>query len=119
MIGNSGSNMGSVGAVLLMLISDAGASILNDFPRAAQQFAVESGGPALRLTPTLRKKGNIYKNFISRQLAFSGWIGSQVPSESIFIVRNSMDVIYLLILVALYCATYALVWAFERLGRTP
>src|SRR5258708_12255930 len=100
MIGNSGSNMGSVGAVLLMLISDAGASILHDFPRAAQQFAVESGGPALRLTPTLRKKGNIYKNFISRQLAFSGWIVSHVPTHSIFILTNSMHVIHFLIPVA-------------------
>jgi hypothetical protein len=39
MIGKSGSNMGSVGAVLLMLISDAVASILHDFRRAAQQSA--------------------------------------------------------------------------------
>ena len=30
-----------------------------------------------------------------------------------------MDAIYLLILAALYGATHALVWAFERLGRTP
>jgi hypothetical protein len=73
------------------------AHILHDFP------------------PALRKKEKIYKNFISLQLAFSGWIGP----ESIFIVRNSMDAIYLLILVALYGATHALVWALERLGKTP
>jgi hypothetical protein len=29
-----------------------------------------------------------------------------------------MDAIYLLILAALYGATHALVWAFERLGKT-
>jgi hypothetical protein len=29
-----------------------------------------------------------------------------------------MDAIYLLILVVLYAATNALVWAFERLGKT-
>jgi hypothetical protein len=48
MIGKSGSNMGSVGAVLLMLISDAGLSILHDFRRAAQQSA--------RPTPALCKR---------------------------------------------------------------
>jgi hypothetical protein len=37
MIGKSGSNMGSVGAVLVMQISDTGASIVHDFPLAAQQ----------------------------------------------------------------------------------
>jgi hypothetical protein len=30
-----------------------------------------------------------------------------------------MDAIYLLILVVLYGATHALVWAFERLRNTP
>ena len=76
------------------------AHILHDFP------------------PAPRKKAKIYKNFISLQLASSGWMGHLALSESIFIVRNSMDAIYLLILVALYGATHALVWAFERLGKT-
>jgi len=70
------------------------------------------------LTPARAKSRKIYKNFISPQLAFSGWMGPLVLSESIFIVRNSMDAIYLLILAALYGATHALVWAFERLGKT-
>jgi hypothetical protein len=30
-----------------------------------------------------------------------------------------MDAIYLLILVGLYALTHGLVWAFERLGKTP
>jgi hypothetical protein len=30
-----------------------------------------------------------------------------------------MDAIYLLILAVLYGTTHALVWAFERLGKTP
>jgi hypothetical protein len=30
-----------------------------------------------------------------------------------------MDAIYLLILVGLYAITHGLVWAFERLGKTP
>jgi hypothetical protein len=73
MIGKSGSNMGSVGAGLLMLISDAGASILHEFARAAQQSARPTAAP--------RKKGKIYKNFISLQLAFTGWIGPKSPAN--------------------------------------
>src|SRR5580704_3769293 len=75
MIGKSASKMGSVGAVPIMLISDAVASILHDFPRAAHQYAADrmrSGRPARRLAPHCTKKQKIYKNFISLQLAFSG-----------------------------------------------
>jgi hypothetical protein len=39
MIGKSGSKMGSLVALLVMRISDAGARILHDFPRQAQQSA--------------------------------------------------------------------------------
>jgi hypothetical protein len=30
-----------------------------------------------------------------------------------------MDAIYLLILIGLYAVTHALVWALQRLGKTP
>jgi hypothetical protein len=30
-----------------------------------------------------------------------------------------MDAVYLVIFVGLYAVTHALVWAFDRLGRTP
>ena len=114
--------MGSIGAVLLMLISDAGASILHDFARAAQQSAVDrmrSGRPARRLTPRLHKKRENLQELYIAATSILGLDGPLALSESIFIVRNSMDAIYLLILVALYGATHALVWAFERLGKTP
>src|SRR5258706_300572 len=111
MIGKSGSNMGSVGAVLLMLISDAGLSILHDFRLAAQQSA--------RPTPALCKKGQNLQELYIAATSILGLDGPLASSESIFIARNSMDAIYLLILAALYGATHALVWAFERLGKTP
>jgi hypothetical protein len=39
MIGKSGSKIGSLVALLVKLISDAGVRILHDFPRQAQQSA--------------------------------------------------------------------------------
>jgi hypothetical protein len=93
--------MGSVGAVLVMQISDA------ECPYFARFSA-----------RTAQKSKNLQELYIAAT-SILGLDGALALSESIFIVRNSMDAIYLLILVALYGATHALVWAFERLGKTP
>jgi hypothetical protein len=60
----------------------------------------------------------IYKNFISMQLAFSGWTGPCSKADRFHREELGMDALYLLILAALYGVTHALVWAFERLGKT-
>jgi hypothetical protein len=81
---------------------------------APRKEIVESSGAA----PAHRKKAKIYKNFISPQLGFWDWIGPY-SGRIAFIEEFGMDAIYLVILAVLYGATHALVWAFERLGKTP
>ena len=130
MIGRSGSKMGSLVALLVKLISAAGVRILHDFPHqvaleprqsecaGARGENVESSGLAGRPAPVLRETRKIYKNFISQPLASSSGIGPLRPGGSISSTGVGMDAIYLLILAVLYGVTHALVWAFERLGKT-
>ena len=74
--------------------------------------------PAAPRAVAPRETRKIYKNFTSLQLAFSGCFGALGRGGSISSTGSRMDAIYLLILAALYGVTHALVWGFERLGKT-
>lgn len=63
MIGKSGSKMGSVGVLLVKLISAAGARILHDFPREVALEPCRSGGtPGVRIA---RKAKNLQELYIA------------------------------------------------------